>query len=117
MNTRAAEKIGATRGHVMLEVFSPADGKKIGEVPSFSVDESLAALRETRQAQAKWAQIPVGRRLEIIRAFGEILHERADEVARLLSAENGKPLYEAYIHEVLPVIHLSAYFVKRAEKI
>jgi len=101
----------------MIEVFNPANGKRIGEVPSFSMDESLAALRETREAQAKWARIPIAQRLEIIKTFGEILHERADEVARLLSAENGKPLYEAYIHEVLPVIHLTAYFVKRAEKI
>jgi len=117
MKTPAVKKADAQKGRTMIEVFNPANGKRIGEVPSFSMDESLAALRETREAQAKWARIPIAQRLEIIKAFGEILHERADEVARLLSAENGKPLYEAYIHEVLPVIHLTAYFVKRAEKI
>ena len=117
MKTPAVKKADAQKGRTMIEVFNPANGKRIGEVPSFSMDESLAALRETREAQAKWARIPIAQRLEIIKTFGEILHERADEVARLLSAENGKPLYEAYIHEVLPVIHLTAYFVKRAEKI
>jgi len=117
MKTPAVKKADAQKGRAMIEVFNPANGKRIGEVPSFSMDESLAALRETREAQAKWARIPIAQRLEIIKTFGEILHERADEVARLLSAENGKPLYEAYIHEVLPVIHLTAYFVKRAEKI
>ena len=117
MKTHMVKKADTPKGRTMLEVFSPADEKRIGEVPSLSVDEALAALRETREAQERWAGLSIGKRLEIIKAFGEILHERADEVAKLLSAENGKPLYEAYIHEVLPVIHLSAYFVKRAEKI
>ncbi len=114
MQIHAVEK---DENRLMLEVYSPADGKKIGEVPSYSVDEALAALHEVHAAQKDWAQVPLRERLSVIRRFGEVLHERANEVARLLSSENGKPLYEAYVHEVLPIVHLVAYFVKKAEKI
>lgn len=105
------------RGGRMLEVFSPSDGEKIGEVPAFDVDEALGALREARDAQKGWAVTPIRARLEIIKRFGNILHERAHEVASLISTENGKPIYEAYLHEVLPITHMVAYFARKAEKI
>jgi len=114
MQIHAVENI---RDRKMLEVLSPTDGQKIGEVPSYTLDEALAALNEVHEAQKQWAQLPVRGRLSVIKRFGEVLHERANEVAKLLSSENGKPLYEAYIHEVLPIVHMVAYFVKRAEKI
>jgi succinate-semialdehyde dehydrogenase/glutarate-semialdehyde dehydrogenase len=117
MQIHAVEKTETLQNRRMLEVYSPTDGKKIGEVPSFSVEEALTALNEVHAAQKKWAQTPLRDRLAVIRKFGEVLHDRANEVARLLSAENGKPLYEAYVHEVLPIVHMAAYFVKRAEKI
>lgn len=117
MQNQALDKKEKIITQRMIGVFSPTDGEKIGEVPSFGIDEALDALQETHEAQKKWALTPISNRLEIIKAFGKALHERADEVARLLSAENGKPLYEAYLHEVLPIIHLAAYFVKRAERI
>lgn len=101
----------------IIEVHSPTDGKKIGEVPSFGVDEAFTCLKEVHIAQAKWKLTPIDERLNIMKNFARILHKRSEEVAELLSMETGKPLYEAYVHEILPIIHLTAYFVKRAEKI
>jgi succinate-semialdehyde dehydrogenase/glutarate-semialdehyde dehydrogenase len=101
----------------VIDVISPTDGNRIGEAPSFDVDDALKSLHEVHAAQKRWAQTPVGRRGEIIKKFARILHERSGEVAGLISAENGKPLYEAYVHEVLPIVHLCAYFAGRAKTI
>lgn len=109
--------MGNAKTKKIIEVHSPPDGRKIGEVPSFSVDEALTCLKEVYAAQARWKQVSISDRLNIMKNFARILHKNAEEVAKLLSMETGKPLYEAYVHEILPIIHLTAYFVKRAEKI
>ena len=101
----------------VIDIFGPADGKKIGEVPVCSVEDALNALHKVHAAQKKWALVPIEERCRVIKAFARILLDRSDEVARLLSAENGKPLYESYAHEVFTVIHLASYFARRAKKI
>lgn len=101
----------------MIRVSSPADGLFIGECPSLSVEEALRALEETHEAQKRWAATPIRERAAFIRRFARVLHERADEVAGLITRENGKPLYEAFIHEVLPIVDLAEYFAARAPKI
>jgi len=101
----------------VINISSPVDGSKLGDVPSFSIEEAMGSLYEVRDAQKKWASTPVSERVAVMQRFAKILHERSGEVAKLLSAENGKPLYESYVHEILPIIHLVAYFAKKAEKI
>jgi succinate-semialdehyde dehydrogenase/glutarate-semialdehyde dehydrogenase len=101
----------------VIDIFGPADGKKIGEVPVCSGEDALNALHKVHAAQKKWAHIPIEERCRVIKAFARILLDRSDEVARLLSAENGKPLYESYTHEVFTVIHLASYFARRAKKV
>jgi len=118
MLEHTVEKQGGVKAsRKVAEVFGPADGKKIGEVPVYGTEDALKALHKVHAAQKKWAQVPVEERCRIIRAFAGILLDRSEEVARLLSAENGKPLYESYTHEVLTVIHLASYFARRAKKI
>ncbi|MDD5711532.1 MAG: aldehyde dehydrogenase family protein [Smithellaceae bacterium] len=117
MQAQQLDHVLASPNRRTIEVFSPVDGSKIGDVPSFTVDEALEALERAAVAQKAWAETPIGKRAEVISRFGRLLHENAREVATLISRENGKPLYESYMHEVLPIVHLCAYYAKRAEKI
>jgi acyl-CoA reductase-like NAD-dependent aldehyde dehydrogenase len=100
-----------------IEVFCPINAEKIGDVPSFSSDEALKVLHEVQAAQKQWARTPLRQRAKIIQNFGRILHENVAEVTRLLTSENGKPLYESYAHEVLPMTQLAAYFAKQTKRI
>ncbi|MEN6473007.1 MAG: aldehyde dehydrogenase family protein [Syntrophaceae bacterium] len=99
-----------------LSVNNPATGAVIGEVPSLNVAEAMDALVRVHEAQKVWGALPIRKRAAIISRFAEILYRRMDEVAALLSAETGKPLYEAKLCEVLPVIRMAGYYARHAEK-
>ena len=99
-----------------LRVTNPATGAVIGEVPSLNVAEGMDALARVHEAQKTWGALPIRERAAVISRFAEILYRRMDEVAALLSAETGKPLYEAKLCEVLPVIRMAGYYARHAEK-
>lgn len=96
---------------------SPATGEVLGEAPSFTLDGARAALDRARAAQRRWGALPVVERAAVIRRFADALLDRADEVCRLLSRENGKVLQESFQMEVFPVVDLAHYFAGRAARI
>lgn len=100
-----------------LKSYNPATGEMIGEVHSFTIAEAEEALARARAAKSTWANCGLAARLEIMKRFEEVLVEHADELCRLISAENGKPLTEAMMTEVLPLIDLVNYFRKNAQDI
>lgn len=113
--TPALPKIA--RGQRLIEVHSPANHEKLGEVPAFSEVEATAALERAREAQRRWQSVGFAQRRLKLEAFLDALYAHAEEVSRLLSAETGKTIYESYMLEILPVQHLTAYFAKHAESI
>jgi acyl-CoA reductase-like NAD-dependent aldehyde dehydrogenase len=98
-----------------INVINPATGAVIGQVPSLNEVEARGALVRVKDAQKAWGSRSIKERSHIINRFAEVLYRRADEVAALLSAETGKPLYEAMLCEVLPIIHLAGYYARHAE--
>ncbi len=67
----------------------------IGIFPDSNEEDVQLAVEVAKEAQKKWASIPVPKRGEILRRAGEILLERKEEIARLMSREIGKTLVEA----------------------
>jgi succinate-semialdehyde dehydrogenase/glutarate-semialdehyde dehydrogenase len=100
-----------------LQVLSPADGAKLGVVETVSLDDALRMAQHVRDAQRTWARQSHAFRRERMLRFLDVLSRRAGEVAELLSRETGKPLYESYLFEIIPLMHLTAYFAKRAERV
>jgi len=96
---------------------NPANGQVLGEINGFTTEEAAEAVERARKAQKIWAKTSLDSRIEIIKRFQYVLTERADEVCRLISQENGKPLQEAMTTEVLPIIDLASYFAGRAKEI
>ncbi|MDT0203029.1 NAD-dependent succinate-semialdehyde dehydrogenase [Nocardioides sp. AE5] len=78
-----------------FDVLDPADGSVIGSVPDASVEDAHAALDRAVAAQVGWAATPPRERGEILRRAFEMVTERADEFARTISREMGKPFAEA----------------------
>ncbi|WP_139979981.1 NAD-dependent succinate-semialdehyde dehydrogenase [Nocardioides litoris] len=78
-----------------LEVSDPADGSVITTVPDASPGEAIEALDAAVAAQADWAATPPRERGEVLRRAWQLLQDRADDVAWLMSLEMGKPLAEA----------------------
>ena len=78
-----------------LEVRNPATGQVITTIADGSEADALDAIHAARDAQADWAATAPRERAEILRRAFELLTERADDIAAIMTAEMGKPLAEA----------------------
>jgi succinate-semialdehyde dehydrogenase/glutarate-semialdehyde dehydrogenase len=81
---------GATLG-----VEDPSTGEKIAEVADATPDDALAALAAAAAKQAEWGAHPPRERGEILRRAYELMIERADELALVMTLEMGKPIAES----------------------
>src|SRR5690606_8717813 len=78
-----------------LEVRNPATGGVITTIADGSEADAIDAINAARDAQADWAATAPRERAEILRRAFELLTERADDIATVMTAEMGKPLAEA----------------------
>lgn len=78
-----------------LDVEDPATGEALCSVADGAATDGLAALDAAHRARASWAATPPRQRGEILRRAFEVLMERSDDLALLMSLEMGKPVAEA----------------------
>jgi len=76
-------------------VHDPATGVRTGEVPLASVAEIDAAVKTAVAAARDWRTSSLSKRAAVLFAFRELLHERTDELAAIITAEHGKVLSDA----------------------
>src|SRR6266446_3526727 len=76
-------------------VYNPATGRQTGEVDLASVEEVDAAVQAAKQAFETWREVSLAKRAELFFRIRELLHERREEVAKILTAEHGKVLSDA----------------------
>ncbi|MAC47461.1 MAG: succinate-semialdehyde dehydrogenase (NADP(+)) [Oceanospirillum sp.] len=86
--------IDSPNGEVQ-EIFNPATGEKIGTVPMLGSDETRQAIDAAEAAQKEWAARTAQDRSSVLRRWFELMVDNADELARILTMEQGKPLAEA----------------------
>ena len=100
-----------------LESFNPRTGEKLGEVSVASPADVVAVVARARGAQEGWAAMGVDRRNAILNRLCTVLLDRADEVGRVVSSENGKPPVEpmGLIAPVCATIKLHTDLAKRLE--
>ncbi|WP_426247694.1 NAD-dependent succinate-semialdehyde dehydrogenase [Nocardioides sp. LHG3406-4] len=78
-----------------FDVLDPADESVLAKVADAGEGDAIAALDAAVTAQAGWAATAPRERGEILRAAYELVVDRTDDLARLISLEMGKPLAEA----------------------
>ena len=88
------EWVPSTSGRA-IEVHDPSTGLVIATIADASPEDGLAALAAASDAQKSWASTAPRKRGEILRGAFDLLQERADEFALLMTLEMGKPLAEA----------------------
>src|SRR5437588_9255538 len=76
-------------------VEDPATGRVLCRVSDATEEDALAALDAASRAQAAWADHPPRERGEILRRAWQLLIERRDDLALLMTLEMGKPLAES----------------------
>ena len=77
------------------DVFNPAIGEKIAEVPLASVDEVANVVAAAKAAAPEWAAAPPIRRARVIFKFKELIEARMDNFAAIVTREHGKVLSDA----------------------
>ena len=88
------EWVDSTSGRA-IDVLDPATGKVLLSIADASVSDGGRALDAAVAAQDAWAATPPRVRGELLRRAFDLLQERADEFALLMTLEMGKPLAEA----------------------
>lgn len=74
-----------------FDVLDPATGEVLAQVADATADDVRAMIDGSCAVQAEWAATPAIERAAIMRRAARLFEERLDEVARLLSREQGKP--------------------------
>jgi succinate-semialdehyde dehydrogenase / glutarate-semialdehyde dehydrogenase len=82
-------------GGTTLPVEDPSTGETICEVADATPADGVAALEAAADAQGAWAATPPRRRSEILHDAFQLVMERQDDLALLMTLEMGKPLAEA----------------------
>lgn len=76
-------------------VFNPATGKVIAEVPLSTKEDVERAVQAANEAFQTWSKTAVPRRARVLFKYQQLLVENWDELAELVTLENGKSLTEA----------------------
>jgi succinate-semialdehyde dehydrogenase / glutarate-semialdehyde dehydrogenase len=78
-----------------FDVYDPSTGDVIASVADGTVEDAIAAVDAADAAAADWAATAPRQRAEILRRTFDLMTDRADELAKLISLENGKALTDA----------------------
>ncbi|MHC8944263.1 NAD-dependent succinate-semialdehyde dehydrogenase [Advenella incenata] len=78
-----------------IPVVNPSTAEVIAEVPDASISDAMRAVDAADGAAANWRATPARQRAEILRRWFQLMTEHAEELACLISLENGKALADA----------------------
>ena len=76
-------------------VVNPSTGKVIASVPVLGRDETLSAIHTAELVQKQWQKKTAKHRSQVLRRWFELVTEHSDDLATLLTSEQGKPFAEA----------------------
>ncbi|MCG6206156.1 NAD-dependent succinate-semialdehyde dehydrogenase [Rhodopseudomonas sp. HC1] len=86
---------GAWTGSGSIVVTNPATGGEIGRVPSLGAADATAAVEAAQRAFPAWAKLTAKQRSNILRKWFELIVAHREDLALILTTEQGKPLAEA----------------------
>jgi acyl-CoA reductase-like NAD-dependent aldehyde dehydrogenase len=92
------------RSKAALESFNPATGELIGSVETLTPAKVQGVVDDVAEVQPFWAALTLEDRARYMRRAGDVVLEEMDELAELLTIEQGKPRVESYTMELLPTV-------------
>ncbi len=78
-----------------FDVDNPGDGSIVGSVPDMGAAETRRAIEAAERALPAWRALPAKERSRIVRKWYDLIMANADDLALILTTEQGKPLAEA----------------------
>ncbi len=78
-----------------FDVTNPATGEVVGTVPHGGAEDVQAAIDAAAGALEGWKSLPAIERARVLRRSADLIRERKEDIAAVMTAEQGKPLAEA----------------------
>ncbi|RDI55700.1 succinic semialdehyde dehydrogenase [Nocardia mexicana] len=103
-------------GAPAVEVFAPATGRKIADLPQSSTADIEEAFGLARRAQRQWARTPVRERAAVLRRFHDLVLAEQDTILDIVQTETGKSRVHAF-DEVGDVAVNARYYAAEAERL
>lgn len=107
---------GAWMARADLAVTDPATGAVIGHMPDCTAAETEAAIAAAERAMKGWRARTHAERADLLMAWHDLMLEHAEDLAQILTAEQGKPLAEAR-GEILYGASFVRWFAEEARRI
>jgi succinate-semialdehyde dehydrogenase/glutarate-semialdehyde dehydrogenase len=107
---------GAWVGEPTVPVTNKATGETIAKVPSLGEAETRAAIEAANRALPAWSNMLAKERSKRVRQWFDLMMEHADELALLLTSEQGKPLAEAK-GEIVYAAGFVEFFAEEAKRV
>ena len=82
-------------GEATIPVTNPVDGGVIGAVPKLGAAETRRAIEAAEKAQKLWAKTTAKERAAVLRQWFALMMDNQEDLARIMTAEQGKPLSES----------------------
>ena len=99
-----------------LEVNNPATGEVLGTVPLMGANETRRAIDAAKDAFVQWGRKPAKERSILLRRWHDLIMANVEDLGRLMTAEQGKPLAEAK-GEVAYAASFIEWFAEEAKRV
>jgi acyl-CoA reductase-like NAD-dependent aldehyde dehydrogenase len=99
-----------------MTIVDPANGDEVGDVPASGAGEVDQAIRGAHDAFPAWRDTPASKRGEILGLAAHAVFAAVEELAPLLTSEQGKPLREARL-EIRRFVHTLEHYVGLSKNI
>ena len=109
------EWVSADSGET-IAVRNPASGETIARVPNGGAAETARAIAAAKSAEGRWRATLAKERSVILRRLFELMHTHIDDLALLITSEQGKPLAEAR-GEILYAAGFMEWFAEEAKRV
>ncbi|XLX39877.1 NADP-dependent succinate-semialdehyde dehydrogenase [Ectopseudomonas mendocina] len=100
----------------VTEIFNPANGESLGHVPNLGAAETRRAIEAAQAAQPAWRALTAKERAARLRKWYELMLANQEDLAQIMTAEQGKPLAEAR-GEVLYAASFIEWFAEEAKRV
>jgi succinate-semialdehyde dehydrogenase/glutarate-semialdehyde dehydrogenase len=100
-----------------ISVVNPATGELLREISCTTAEEVGQVVLRAQAAQPSWKALGVSKRSEILRNFQALLYAGKSEIARAITLEEGKPVVEALLTEVLVVLDSARFCIENARSL
>lgn len=97
-------------------IFNPANGERLGSVPDMDASDACRAIAAAQAAQPAWRRLTAKERAIVLRRWYELIMQHQEDLAQIMTAEQGKPLTESR-GEIAYAASFIEWFAEEAKRI